>query len=184
MTSSAARTETAIDINAPLPAFTECHAGILARLNAAAGLPDMLGAAQRARQLARDLVTMFDEDVYSHHADEENELFPAVLKSAKVGSEQERARSMVAHLVREHRKVEKLFKHLEPGLRSAARGGDAPIDADLLRDLIDTYIAHARYEEQEFLPFAERVLARDTNHMAALGLSLHMRHTRIPVGYI
>jgi hypothetical protein len=46
------------------------------------------------------------------------------------------------------------------------------------------YNAHANYEETEFLPLAETILGRNANHMAALGLSLHMRHTPIPYGYI
>jgi hypothetical protein len=31
-------------------------------------------------------------------------------------------------------------------------------------------------EEQAFLPLAQKVLGRNGNHMAALGLSLDMRH--------
>jgi len=38
------------------------------------------------------------------------------------------------------------------------------------------YRAHAWFEEQEFLPLSQTILSRNPNHMAALGLSLHMRH--------
>lgn len=173
-----------IDIDAPLPAFAECHSGILHTLVAARELPALLDAAARARKMAHELLDLFDRIVIPHHADEENELFPAVVRSAKVGTEREGVEGMVAHLVREHRKVEKIWKQVEPAVRSASRGGDLPVDTDLLRDLIATYTQHAHYEEREFLPQAERILGRDSNHMAALGLSLHMRHTRIPSGYI
>lgn len=173
-----------IDIDAPLPAFAQCHAGILETLRAAEELPDLLSAAARARKLTVELLEMFDQVVIPHHADEENELFPAVLRSAQVGAERERVQGMVAHLVREHRKVEKIWKHVEPAVRTAARGGDIFVDTEQLRELVQTYLAHARYEEGEFLPLAQEILGRDSNHMAALGLSLHMRHTRIPTGYI
>ena len=47
---------------------------------------------------------------------------------------------------------------------------------DAVRALVDTYMGHARFEEQQFLPLAHTILGRNSNHMAALGLSLHMRH--------
>ena len=47
--------------------------------------------------------------------------------------------------------------------------------ADLSR-LVSQYRAHAQFEEQEYLPLAQQILGRNGNHMAALGLSLHMRH--------
>jgi hypothetical protein len=42
--------------------------------------------------------------------------------------------------------------------------------------LIQRYKKHAQEEEAVFLPLAEKILSRNSNHMAALGLSLHMRH--------
>jgi hypothetical protein len=33
-----------------------------------------------------------------------------------------------------------------------------------------------RVEEEEFLPFAQQVLAREAKDMAMLGLALHRRH--------
>ncbi|MEZ5652848.1 MAG: hypothetical protein R3E87_20115 [Burkholderiaceae bacterium] len=51
-----------------------------------------------------------------------------------------------------------------------------PFAAITWTQLIDAYLAHARFEEQEFLPLSELILNRDGNHMAALGLALHARH--------
>ena len=45
-----------------------------------------------------------------------------------------------------------------------------------LASLIAQYKEHARFEETEFLPLSEQILGRNNHHMAALGLSLHMRH--------
>ncbi len=42
----------------------------------------------------------------------------------------------------------------------------------------------ARCEELEFLPLSEQILGRNGNHMAALGLSLHMRHQPVILGHI
>ena len=37
---------------------------------------------------------------------------------------------------------------------------------------------------RSFLPLAERILGRNGNHMAALGLALHLRHAPQPIGYV
>ena len=60
----------------------------------------------RARQIAEDIVDFFRAAVYEHHAEEERELFPAVLSSAQPGEELERVKGMVHNLTREHREVE------------------------------------------------------------------------------
>ena len=46
------------------------------------------------------------------------------------------------------------------------------------------YQAHARFEEQEFLPLSEKILSRNGDHMAALGLSLHMRHQPVFLSHV
>ena len=171
-------------IETPLPGFSECHAGILARLRAAADLPQLLQAAARAKQLAHDLETMFEGGISSHHADEEKELFPCVLRSARPGAEHEKVRGMIDRLVREHREIEALFRHVQPALHRAARGSEAALDAAVLRDLLDRYVSHASYEEQEFLPLAQEILGRSSSDMAALGISLHLRHAHVPPGYV
>ena len=52
---------------------------------------------------------------------------------------------------------------------------------DDVERLVTRYRAHALYEEKEFLPLSQTILGRNANHMAALGLSLHMRHTPFTV---
>jgi hypothetical protein len=51
-------------------------------------------------------------------------------------------------------------------------------------ELVHSYGNHARFEEEEFLPLSDIILGRDGNHMAALGLALHMRHSQPPLGYL
>jgi len=50
------------------------------------------------------------------------------------------------------------------------------LDAAAVQELVDTYLGHARYEEQEFLPLSQTLLGRNDNKMAALGIALHLRH--------
>ncbi len=175
---------TAVDTNAPLNNFTDCHAGILARLSALDELPALLGPAARARQIAEQSLEFFREAIFEHHLEEERELFPAVMASAQPGAELDQVKAMARRLTDEHRSIEKLWKSLEKGLKQVARGHSTELDAAELHRLVAEYQAHARFEESEFLPLSETILGRNSNHMAALGLSLHMRHVAPVNAYI
>lgn len=169
---------------APLTTFTDCHVGILKRLKSLDTLPALLEPAAQARQIASDSLAFFREAIFEHHLDEERDLFPAVLASAQPGAERERVQGMTERLTREHRAIETLWKGLEKALRRVGKGQDADLDVDELHQLVAAYAAHAAFEESEFLPLSETILSRNSNHMAALGLSLHMKHVRQPVAYI
>ncbi|WP_418315627.1 hemerythrin domain-containing protein [Piscinibacter sakaiensis] len=169
-------TESSPSDNQPLDEFSHCHAGILAQLESFRGLPDLLDPAARARRIATRTMGFFDDVVRAHHADEERELFPAVLASARKGAEREMVQGTVDRLTAEHRQIEAMWSRLSPALKDVAKGRDSDLDASSVQRLVDTYVAHARFEEQMFLPLAQAILGRNSNHMAALGLSLHMRH--------
>ncbi len=168
----------------PLSNFTECHGGILRKLQALDELSTLLGPAARARQLASDALAFFREAIFEHHLEEEHDLFPAVLASAEPGAEHDRVLSMVLRLSEQHRELENQWKQLERGLRQVARGQPTDLDSVLLQRLVHDYADHAAYEERHFLPLSETILGRNSNHMAALGLSLHMRHVKPVNAYI
>jgi hemerythrin-like domain-containing protein len=182
-TPSAARAPTHT-ADAPITNFTECHAGILSHLRSLDELPGLLGPAVRARQVANESLAFFRSAVFEHHTEEERDLFPAVLASAQSEAERDLVQAMTDRLTLEHRALEKLWKSLEKALKQVARGQDAQLDGQDLYRLVESYAAHASYEESEFLPLAEVILSRNSSHMAALGLSLHMKHVRVPPAYI
>jgi len=169
-------TETNPTPDAPLETFSQCHAGILSHLSSFGELPGLLDPAARARRIASDMLTFFRHAVYEHHADEERELFPAVLASATPGDERQYVQAIVERLTREHRQVEKAWERLEPELKLVAKGHDSNVDRLAIATLVAVYRSHANYEEQVFLPLSQAILSRDANHMAALGVSLHLRH--------
>jgi hemerythrin-like domain-containing protein len=173
-----------VDHDAPLNTFSQCHAGILSQLDALAGLPALMDAAAQARSVAASTLAMFHQGIFEHHAEEEAELFPAVLRSAHPGAELERVQGLVERLTSEHRTVESLWKRVEPAINAAAKGKAAAVDADVVAELVHSYGNHARFEEEQFLPLSDIILGRDGNHMAALGLALHMRHSQPPLGYL
>lgn len=173
-----------VDTDAPLTNFSHCHEGILRRLSALDELPDLLAPAARARQVAEQSVGFFREAIFEHHQEEERELFPAVLASARPGEETDRVQALVRRLTHEHRMLEGLWKRLESDLKKVAKGQSTDLDVSALQRLVTDYAAHAAFEEAEFLPLSETILGRDSNHMAALGLSLHLRHLKPVTAYI
>jgi len=166
----------------PLSAFTQCHSGILSQFQALAELPALAAAGARARSIAADSLALFKDAVIEHHAEEERELFPAVLRSAQDGEERDLVQALVSQLTSEHRVIEALWKRVEPAINATAKGKDADVSDAVVAELVRAYSAHARLEETQFLPRAETILGRNGNHMAALGMSLHARHATIPPG--
>ena len=162
--------------DAPLQDFSNCHVGFVTVLETSLGLPEMIATAARSRSCAADMLKMFHDRLLAHHDDEERDLFPAVLRVAQPGTEADRARAMVEQLVREHREIAQLWRQLEPSVQAIANGYLPRLDAALLQELVKRFNEHVRTEEEEFLPFAQRVLARQAEDMAMLGLALHRRH--------
>ena len=170
------QTDAAGGAHSPIEDFSQCHAGILSHLQQLGQLPGLLEPAAQARRIAADTLAFFREAVFEHHAEEERELFPAVLASATVGEERQRVQAIVNALTAEHRKVESAWARLEPQLKAVAKGHDTTMRGEDLRELVDVYRAHAAYEESVFLPLSQQILGRNANHLAALGTALHMRH--------
>lgn len=165
-----------VHIDGPLAGFSECHHDFVAQLHSALYLPELVAAAAKARAMANDLLKMFGQDVVTHHAEEERELFPAVLRAAQPGAELDEVRAMVAQLVREHREMEARWAELQPAVEAVARGESPAVDAALIQDMVQHFFAHAHSEEEHFLPLAQTILGRHGEAMAALGRALHERH--------
>jgi hemerythrin-like domain-containing protein len=169
-------TRQSTEAHAPLQDFSRCHVGFVTVLESALGMPEMIVTAARSRSCAADMLKMFHDRLLAHHDDEERDLFPAVLRAALPGDEADRAQTMVAQLVRQHREIAQLWKQLEPAVQAIANGYLPRLDSALLHELVRGFNEHVRIEEEEFLPFAQQVLAREAEGMAMLGLALHRRH--------
>jgi iron-sulfur cluster repair protein YtfE (RIC family) len=171
---------------APIANFSQCHAGIVAELDRLDRLPALLGPAAQVRQIASHALGFFRAAAFEHHAEEERELFPAVLASATKGEEHEKVAAIVDQLTREHCQIEAIWKQLEPALKSIAKGQDSHMPADevaaMVASLVTDYRGHAHFEEVYFLPLSQTILGRNSDHMAALGLSLHTRHAMADMG--
>ncbi len=162
--------------DSPISNFSDCHKGILSHLSSLGEVPTLLESAKRAREIAAETLHFFSPSVFDHHVEEEKDLFPAVLAAASQGEELEKVQSMVASLTADHRSIEAVWRELEPQLSKLANGHHASVDTALVERLVSQYQTHARFEEAQFLPLAEKILGRKDIQMAELGLSLHMRH--------
>ncbi len=169
---------------APITHFSNCHVGIFAQLDRMGDLPALLGPAVQARKIADQSLAFFSKGMYTHHSEEEKDLFPAVRASAQAGAERMKVDALIEQLTHDHRSLEKLWESLEPGLRKVSKGQDTTLDVATLEALVQRYQSHAQLEEREFLPLAQEILGRNDNHMAALGLTLHMRHVPHFVSHI
>lgn len=164
-------------IEDPLTNFSHCHEGIIAHLDAFGELPRMLETAEQACAIAEETLQFFRVAVFDHHAEEEKDLFPAVLAAASKGAEHDKVKAMVTALVAEHREIEAIWRALEPGVVQLAKGRlTTDVDGPAVISLVQKYHAHARLEEERFLPMAEQILGRQDSKLAELGLALHMRH--------
>ena len=94
---------TAASPNAPIQDFSQCHIGIVKKLDLLAELPALLAPAARAREIAGTAVDFFREAIFEHHLDEERDLFPAVLSHAEKGHESDTVKAMIKRLTDEHR---------------------------------------------------------------------------------
>lgn len=180
-------TPAATALHDPIRTFCGSHQAIFHGLAELRRLPALAESLKEARATAQATLAMFDGDVASHHADEEKELFVAVMESARGTTDEAHVDDLVSRLTAEHRRIERLWTRLRPAMKAVAAGKEAnlPGFTEAVQELARAYSEHACLEEESFLPLADRILSRNPNHLAALDLSLHMRHAPWPrMGYV
>lgn len=165
-----------VAMDQPIKDFSDCHAGIASTLDDFTALSQHRNPAHQRREVAGRILRFFRDVVTAHHQEEEAELFPSVLADATVGDERAKVEGMVNRLVDEHRRVEGTYAQLATTLSGIESGRDVSLDASVVAALVADCLAHARFEEEVFLPLAQTILGRNSDHMAALGLALHIRH--------
>jgi len=168
-------------LQAPIRQFSGSHDGILHGLEDLEELPALSAAIEQARTKAAATMALFDQVVLAHHQDEEQELFVSVQRSCSDAREAAQVQGLVDRLKAEHRRIEALWTRIRPAVARTAAGKPhaEPFAADV-ETLLRLYRAHAKLEEDVFLPLADAILGRNANHMAALDIALHLRHAPPP----
>ena len=160
----------------PLEMLAACHQRIVQQCDTLNRLLPHLaahGADLQAQQAAQAVLRYFDQAAVDHHADEEQDLFPALLESM-AGSDAVCLRELIDVLTRQHRVLEAHWRALRRALLPVAAGESATVAASLVERLVTAYAEHTALEERELLPLAGRLLSDE----ALNGLGRAMRRRR------
>ena len=144
----------------PLEMLAACHLRIEQQCTTLQRLVQHLlthGSDEQAQTAAGSLKRYFDISALDHHADEEVDLFPALLESM-AGSDAVCLRQMIAALSAEHRELETRWQRLRGVLQQVANGMPAALDTGDVQDFVGLYQTHIAREQAELLPMAQRLL--------------------------
>lgn len=162
----------------PLEMLAACHGRIEAQLHTLRRLLVHLpahGADRAAREAAAAVTRYFDLAAPQHHADEEDDLFPALLESM-AGSDAVCLRAITNGLVADHRQLERAWADLRARL-SQLQAGDANAlltdGAHAAQAFIGAYETHLAREDRELLPLAARLLS--DAELDRIGLAMRQR---------
>jgi hemerythrin-like domain-containing protein len=151
----------AVGFDTPLAMLAECHRRVERQCATLARLVPHLaarGSDAAAAEAATAVMRYFDTAAPNHHADEEDDLFPALLESM-AGSDAVCLREIIASLSADHRELDRRWAALRRVLEPVAAGLPGALSADDVKSFADLYARHIAREEGELLPMAERLLA-------------------------
>ena len=145
---------------APLEMLSACHGRVERQCQTMLRLAPHLaanGPDQAAREAAQNVMRYFDTSAKHHHADEEADLFPALLQAAP-DAELVRLRELLAALRAQHRELERAWAGLRRKLEGIPLGTTRELDANEVGRMVELYRLHIAREEAELLPLATRLL--------------------------
>ncbi|WP_148717215.1 hemerythrin domain-containing protein [Chitinolyticbacter meiyuanensis] len=155
----------------PIAMLHACHdrvrhyAGLLARLVAHY---QVHGADEQVRQAAQAVLRYFEVAAPLHHADEDDDLFPAL--QARAAPE---LLAVMAALTAEHAGLEQDWLRWRDRLRAMLAHEAIALSQQEAEAFAARYAAHAGREEAEVYPWAERLLTAD--ELAVLGTRMAAR---------
>ena len=151
---------TAAGFDSPLALLAECHRRVERQCATLARLVPHLeanGSDAAAREAATAVMRYFDTAAPKHHADEEDDLFPALIESM-AGSDATCLRDITAALRADHRELDRRWAALRRVLEAVVAGQPAKLPAEDVQGFADLYARHIAREEAELLPMAGRLL--------------------------
>jgi hemerythrin-like domain-containing protein len=136
------------------------------------------GVDAEAGAAAHAVLRYFDTSARDHHADEERDLFPALLESM-AGSDAVCIRELIVALSADHRVLERHWQGLRPKLAKIAAVEPQTLLADDVLPLTTLYEQHVAREEAELLPMAARLLSDSA--LVSIGAAMRERRGIGPV---
>lgn len=165
----------AVGFEVPLEMLAACHSRVQAQCATLRRLAAHLarqGADRQAQDAAAAVMRYFETSAVQHHADEEVDLFPALIESM-AGSDAVCVRELTASLAAEHRGLEQRWCALRTRLEQVARADSATLPDDEVHGFIALYEQHIAREEAELLPMAARLLS--DAELDRIGLAMRAR---------
>ncbi len=165
----------AVGFEVPLEMLAACHGRVQSQCETLNRLVVHLGshgADLQAQQAAVAVMRYFDTSARHHHADEEIDLFPALIESM-AGSDAVCLRALTASLTLEHRELELRWSHLRRQLEQVSGGHGASVAGDEVTGFVSLYEQHIAREESELLPMAQRLLSDE--ELDRIGLAMRTR---------
>ncbi len=160
----------------PREALGQCHqciARMLDRLDALAGVLAAGGGAPIVPANVRALVAELDEALAVHTADEETDVFPALLASADSPARRAQAFELVSFLLVEHRELAELWHALRVPLLALGGGVAVAFPGGTAADFLLRARGHLARETGEL---AELMGVLDPRRSREIGVSLAARH--------
>lgn len=144
----------------PLEMLSACHGRVQRQCQTLQRLAAHLqahGADEAAQTAASAVMRYFDTAARDHHADEEQDLFPALIE-AVAGSDAVCLQALTQGLVEEHRQMEGQWMALRAVLQRIAGGEPVALPTPDVERFVQAYTKHIEREETELLPTAARLL--------------------------
>lgn len=156
----------------PLALLEACHARVERTLQTLERLADHVrehGADDAAADAARDVLRYFDIAAPLHHADEEDDLFPA-LRAAGA-----RLARVLGTLHRQHGELNAAWAALRPTLQAVAARRAVALDVDAVGEFAALYRVHITLENELLLPQARQLLSAEV--CSAIGARMAARRS-------
>jgi hemerythrin-like domain-containing protein len=160
---------------APLEMLSGCHRRVerqCATLRRLVTHVAAHGADLAARTATTNVMRYFDTSAKHHHADEEEDLFPALVESM-AGSDAACVRQMIEGLKADHRALETAWRHLRGALEKIAGGESVLLASYEVEAFVGLYERHIEREDSELFPMAARLLSDDD--LARIGRAMRER---------
>lgn len=166
-------------LEAPLEMLSACHGRVEHQCDTLLRLVSHLaqhGADARAREAINAITRYFEVAAVHHHADEEQDLFPAMLE-AMAGSDAVCIRELTNALKDDHARLGHQWANLMQALQRQLQSDLPAVNetnlAKLAEQFVQDYRMHIEREENELLPMAQRLL--DDQYLDRIGQSMRKR---------
>lgn len=149
--------------NDPIGLLKACHMRIEQRCALLGRIMEHMakhGADQQAKQACTQVLHYFNTSGPLHHLDEEEDLFPALLRHAK-RSQKKKLQALIADLHADHDEMEGAWEAMRANLEGVIDDTVPALNPDIVDRFQTIYFAHIQREEAEAFAVAADCLPPD-----------------------